>query len=188
VDEIELRPLTRADYGLLSEWLAQAHVARWWHHETSAAHIEADFGAVIDGNEAGEVFIASTGGRPFGLIQRYAYADYPEYLEEVSRVVEVPDGAVSMDYFVGESSLLNRGLGSSMVRALLDRTWQTQKGHDGYERATAVIIPVVVANTASWRTLENAGMRRVAQGQLSPDNPIDGDAHFLYRIDRPRGL
>jgi aminoglycoside 6'-N-acetyltransferase len=44
---------------------------------------------------------------------------------------------------------------------------------------------VVAANTASWRALEKAGFRRVASGDLPPDNPVDDPLHHVLRIDRP---
>jgi len=49
-----------------------------------------------------------------------------------------------------------------------------------------VLVAVVAANTASWRALEKAGLRRIATGEMSPDNPIDDPLHVIYRIDRPR--
>jgi aminoglycoside 6'-N-acetyltransferase len=39
--------------------------------------------------------------------------------------------------------------------------------------APAVLVAVVAANTASWRTLQKAGLRRIAEGPITPDNPID---------------
>ena len=48
-----------------------------------------------------------------------------------------------------------------------------------------MIVPVSSANVASWRLLEQAGFRLVAEGALTRDNPIDDDAHRVYRIDRP---
>ncbi len=48
---------------------------------------------------------------------------------------------------------------------------------------TAIIVPAVVPNRASWRALEKAGFHRVGEGFLSPDNPIDGGAHYVNRFD-----
>jgi aminoglycoside 6'-N-acetyltransferase len=180
VEEIGLRRLTRADFSLLSQWLSRAHVARWWNHAVSPAQVEADFGQVVDGEDPCEVFIAEIANRPFGLIQRYTFADNPGYLAEVGCIVEIPEGTLSMDYFVAEPSLLNRGYGAAMARVLLTRTWED------YKRAPSVIVPVAMANVASQRMLENAGMQRVAVGLLTPDNPLDSKSHFVYRIDRPR--
>ncbi|CAM5534722.1 Lysine N-acyltransferase MbtK OS=Streptomyces cyaneofuscatus OX=66883 GN=G3I52_20140 PE=3 SV=1 [Streptomyces cyaneofuscatus] len=114
-----------------------------------------------------------------GLLQRCRLADYPEYLVEVSTLVEVPSGAMTMDYLIGEPQLVGRGIGPRMIRSALQAIW------DEHSDAPCVLVPVSVANRASWRALEKAGMRRVAEGELEPDNPVDGRAHYLYRVDRP---
>jgi Acetyltransferase (GNAT) domain len=49
----------------------------------------------------------------------------------------------------------------------------------------SVLVAVVAANVASWRALEKAGLKRVAEGPMPPDNPIDDPLHYIYRVDRP---
>jgi aminoglycoside 6'-N-acetyltransferase len=61
----------------------------------------------------------------------------------------------------------------------VERTW------DDHPDAGCIIVPVVAANRASWRALEKAGLRRVATGELTPDNPVDDRLHHVYRVDRP---
>ena len=178
-DSPRFRPLTRDDFPLLAHWLRQPHVQRWWNHETTPDAVEADFGAVVDRDDPAEVFIASWDGRPTGLIQRYTFADNPGYGAELSHLLSVPPGAFSMDYFIGEPASLRRGCASAMLRRLVDDTWAVHPG------ASAIIVPVVAVNFASWRALERAGFRRVAEGELEPDNPIDPRDHLVYRIDRP---
>ncbi len=39
--------------------------------------------------------------------------------------------------------------------------------------------------SASWRALEKAGLQRIAEGAISPDNPVDDPLHYVYRVDRP---
>jgi len=87
---------------LVRRWLAQPHVARWWNHETSAEAVLRDFGPAVRGEEPSEVFLALLDGLPIGLVQRYRLAGYPEYRDELSRVVDVPAGAMSVDYLIGE--------------------------------------------------------------------------------------
>ena len=77
---------------LLGQWLAEPLVARWWNHESSASAVERDYGAVADGRDPTSVLIAELEGRPFGLIQHYPVAAYPDYLAELSGVYEVPEG------------------------------------------------------------------------------------------------
>jgi aminoglycoside 6'-N-acetyltransferase len=171
--------LRRADFPLLAAWLTEPTVARWWDHETSPEALEDDFGAGIDETEPTQVFLAWTEGRPFGLIQRYAIEDYPEYVEELSAICALPHSAVSIDYLIGEPDCRGRGLGAAMIAAFVAESWAA------YPDASAVVVAMHQANAASWRAVARAGFRRVAEGELTPDNPIDNRDHYVYRLDRP---
>ncbi len=177
--DVTFRRLQRSDYSMLAGWLEQPHVKRWWNHDSTPEAIEADFGACIDRVDLADIFIALWDGRPAGLIQSYLFGDNPGYMDEVSPLVNASPEALSIDYFVGEPDLLRQGVGAAIIRALVDDIWRD------YPAAPSVIVPVNAANPASWRVLENAGFERVAEGPLSPDNPIDDWAHFVYRIRRP---
>ena len=171
--------MLRSEFELLGQWLAEPLVARWWNHETSASALERDYGAAIDGREPTSVLIAELEGQPFGLIQHYPVAAYPDYLAELARVCEVPRGAVSVDYLIGEPDHRQLGLGMRMIVTCVERIWSERP------EATAVIVPVHVENRASWRALERVGFRRIAEGQLRPDNPQHSHDHYVYRLDRP---
>ncbi|MET0866411.1 MAG: GNAT family N-acetyltransferase [Nakamurella sp.] len=176
---ISWRQLSAEDLPLLTEWLREPGVARWWNHDTSTAGVEADFGPSVRGEEPGQDLVVSVDGRPVGLVQRSVIADYPEDLEEFEAIVDVPAGAVELDYLIGDAALRGRGLGGRMIAAVVDDTWTA------YPAAPVVLVAVVAANVASWRALEKAGLRRIADGQMSPDNPIDDPLHYVYRVDRP---
>ena len=173
------RPLRRADFPRVAAWLAEPLVARWWHHETSLAAVERDFGPIVDGRDATDIFFAALENWAFGLIQRYPIAAYPEYVEELSAVCAVPLGALSIDYFIGDPQALRRGLGTAMIATLVRDSWPC------YPDAHEVLVPVAAGNIASWRALEGAGFRRIAEGDLEPDNPCDPRDHYIYRIGRP---
>ncbi len=176
---IAFRPLRREDFALLATWLAEPLVARWWNHETTLEAIERDFGVAVDGREPTDVCVALLEEHPFGLIQRYAIAAYPDYLKELAPVWRVPPGALSIDYLVGEPDHRGRGLGSAMIAAFVARSWAA------FPAADDVVVPVSAGNRASWRALEAAGFARVAEGHLAPDNPIDPPDHVVYRLRRP---
>ena len=178
---VTFRPLTRADLPLLRRWLEEPLVARWWAHETSPEALEADFGPVVDGTDPAEVLLALTGGRPFGLVQRYRIADFPEYVEELEPVVAVPPGALSIDYLIGEPDVRGGGAGAAMLAAFVADSWPRHPDAD------SVLVPVAAGNVASWRALEGAGFVRVAEGPLTPDNPVDPPDHVLYLLRRPPG-
>ncbi|HEY7719503.1 MAG TPA: GNAT family N-acetyltransferase [Pedococcus sp.] len=173
------RRVVRADFPLLARWLATEPVRRWWCHEWTPEAVERDFGPSADGLEPNEDWLALVDGEPVGLVQRSRVADYAENLRDFTSLVEVPPGAVTLDYLLGDPHRLGRGIGSAMIRAMVERTWRDLPD------APAVLVAVVAANTASWRALEKAGFRRVASGDLPPDNPLDDPLHHVLRIDRP---
>lgn len=173
------RRLTAVDLPLLAQWLREPQVARWWNHESAPEAVERDFGPSVRGEEPGEDLIVSLGGEPVGLVQRSVIGDYPEDLVQFAAIVDVPEGALEVDYLIGDAARRGRGLGPRMIAAVVEDTWQA------YPDAPAVLVAVVAANVASWRALEKAGLRRIAEGPMSPDNPVDDPLHYIYRIDRP---
>jgi aminoglycoside 6'-N-acetyltransferase len=177
---LDWRPLTSSDLPLLAEWLQEPQVARWWNHESSSEAVERDFGPSVRGEEAGEDLVVSIGGRPIGLVQRSFISDYPEDLADFAALVDVPDGAIELDYLIADRALRGRGLGARMIAATIERTWTD------HPSVPVVLVAVVADNVASWRALEKAGMQRIAEGPMEPDNPIDDPLHYVYRIDRPR--
>ena len=173
------RLVTPQDFPLLARWLAAPHVARWWNHETSAEAVERDFGPSARREEPNEDCLAFLDGAPLGLVQRSFWHDYPEYVEELAPTMAVPARAMTIDYLIGDLADVGRGIGTRMIRSALEHLWVSHKD------AECVIVPVHADNIASWRTLEKAGLTRVAHGDLEPDNPIDDRRHYVYRIDRP---
>jgi aminoglycoside 6'-N-acetyltransferase len=176
-ENLTWRPLAAADLPLLARWLAEPRVARWWNHESSIAAVERDFGASVRGEEPGEDLVVLLDGRPIGLLQRSRISDYPDDFTELAALVDVPAGAFTLDYLIGEESLRGRGLGSRLIARAVARTWTD------HPDATTVIVAVVAANEASWRALEKAGLRRIGAGPMPPDNAVDDPLHYVYRVD-----
>ena len=175
---MDLRPLTRADLPLLGRWLAEPLVARWWAHDTAPEAVEREFGPAIDGDEPTDLFLGCVDGEPFGLVQIYAIAAYPEYVEELTPVCPVPPGALSIDYLIGEPAARGRGLGAGLIAAAVARAFAD------HPDARDVIVPVAAANTASIRALQRAGATWYADGELTPDNPADPRDHVVHRFVR----
>lgn len=157
---LTFRPLTRDDFPLLTTWLEEPRVKRWWNHETNPEAVERDFGRGTRGEEPGEDLVVLLGDRPIGLLQRSVIRDYPEEYARFSAHVDVPPGAVELDYLIGDPDLRGRGLGTRLIT-------------------------VNAANVASWRAVEKAGLTFLTEGDMPPDNPIDDPLHRIHRIDRP---
>lgn len=181
-EQLAWRRLTAGDLPLLAGWLRDPVVARWWNHDSTDAGVERDFGPSIRGEEPGEDLVVSLGGRPVGLLQRSPIHAYPEEVAEFSSLVDLPDGAVELDYLIGSPDDRGRGLGPRIIAAAVRDTWAA------YPDAPAVFVSVVAANRASWRAVEKAGLSRVAEGDLEPENPLDAPLHYVYRADRPAGV
>ena len=177
--ELSWRPLAADDLPMLAAWLREPQVARWWNHDSSEHGVERDFGPSVRGEDRSEDLVVSLDGRPVGLLQRSVIADYPEELDEFATLADVPEGAVQLDYLIGDPAVRGRGLGTRMIAAAVADTWRTRPA------ASAVLVSVVAANVASWRVLEKAGLQRVAEGVQIPDNPADDPLHYVYRVDRP---
>jgi aminoglycoside 6'-N-acetyltransferase len=175
---VELRPLRRADFPLLCRWLAEPQVARWWNDESTPDAVEAQYGPSVDGVDPTAVYLGVHAGQPFGLVQVYAFADEPESLTELSAVCPVPPGALSIDYLIGESGDRGRGVGAAMIAAAVAR------GFADHPDASDVLVPVALGNEASWRALRRAGASWYAEGELTPDNPIDPRDHVVHRFTR----
>jgi aminoglycoside 6'-N-acetyltransferase len=176
---IKFRPMRREDFALLKGWLEEPLVACWWNHDSSPQAVDRDFGPSVDGHDATRVFVAVTDERPFGLVQRYPVAAYPEYLAELSSICPVRAGAFSIDYLIGDPGYRGRGLAARMIVAMLVDTWARCPQTD------EVVVPVAVGNVASWRALERAAFRRIAEGGLTPDNPRHPREHYVYSASRP---
>ena len=173
------RPLERADFPLLSEWLAAPHVATWWREDPDPARIVAKYAPCVDGDEPTEIFVVEGDGEPIGLIQRYRIADYPDW-ERAVAVGSVPRDAVGMDYLIGVESLVGRGLGPRIIDGFVVEAWSR------YPDARAVVVDVLQANARSWRALEKAGFRRSWAGTIQSDDPSDDGPSYVYLRHRPR--
>jgi aminoglycoside 6'-N-acetyltransferase len=114
------------------------------------------------------------------LIQRFRLDAYSEYRSEIATLTDIPVGTSSIDYLIGPADAIGRGWGTELIRTFTTQLWADDS------ESTAIIVPVHVENIPSWRVLASAGFRRVAAGQMTPDNPIDTRDHFVYRLDRPR--
>ena len=180
---ITLRRVTAADFPLLARWLAEPHVHRWWHHDLGLGAVERDFGPTARGEEPSEDLLALVDDEPVGLVQRSRWEDWPEEREELltgsAGRIDVPPGALTVDYLLGAPESVGRGLGPQVIGAACADAWTA------YPDATVVLVPVAEGNRRSWRALEKAGFRFVGEADLEPDNPVDDRRHVVYRLDRP---
>lgn len=173
--ETTLRALTRADFPMLRDWLAEPHVRAWWRDPVPDAEgIERDYGPSVDGTDPTRCWIILAGATPVGLIQGYRHADEPAW----DRAVGVPDAA-GLDYLIGPPGSLGRGIAPAAIRACAARLFGLHP-----EVATVVAVPQR-ANRASCRALEKAGFTLVREADLESDDPSDSGISAIYACARP---
>ncbi len=140
----KLRAFEDKDIDLFREWLYREHVAKWYIHpdswldEISKRHTEYSFV---------KHFIVEKGGKPVGFCQFYDYALGGETWHGDREIAS----AYSIDYMIGEVDCLRQGLGTSIVRELLEKIRSTTD-------AKIVIVQPEPENTASRNTLLSAGL------------------------------
>ncbi len=149
---LDFRPLSRADFPMVVDWLARPHVAAWWGAPLDLAGVEKEFGRSVDRTDPTEVFVAVEGSGPLGLVQIYRLSDNQDY----QRAVGVDDGA-GIDLLIGESERCGRGLGPRLISHALGLIWER---YPEVRRAMAGPSP---RNTRSHRAFEKAGFRAVRQ-------------------------
>ncbi len=169
---LRFRPLTREDFALLSRWLAQPHVERWWREDPAPGAVEARYGPSVDGTDPAEVFVVEQDGQPIGMMQRCKLGDEPEWRRVLAVAYE--GEAAGIDYLIGDEALLGRGLGVEMIERFVEDTWSR------YPDVPAVVVDVQQDNRRSWRALEKAGFERIWSGTLDSDDPADEGPSYVY--------
>ena len=109
---LAFRPITRADFPLLHEWLARPHVARWWHGVPTPEEVETDFGPMLDESSTTRAYIVLGDDEPIGYIQSYVALGSGEGWWER----ETDPGVRGIDQFLADPDLLGRGIGRRMIR------------------------------------------------------------------------
>lgn len=165
--DLGFRRTSRDDLPRIRHWLALPHVQRYWAHDTSVAAVERDFADSFDGSEPPEDVVIEYDGTPIGFIQRSVIHDYPIDHRDLIDLATVRSAALTIDYFIGDTSMLGQGLTTRFIRAFSAACWVR------HADAPAIVVPVVVGNVASWSALASAGYHYVTTGFLTPDNLID---------------
>jgi len=167
---ITFRPVTRDDFPLLLKWHVRPHVERWWNTRRTMEEIEEHYGPTVDGTEPTGHYVALLDGEPFGMIQSYLMADYPDWAETTGESTD----AAGVDLFIGDESLTGQGLGTEMLERCVQEIVFARP------ETTAVAADPNVRNTASVRAFEKAGFLAVREFV----DPTDGELHVLVRRER----
>lgn len=171
---LTLRAMSDGDLPLVSRWLAEPHVGRWY---VAGSSVDAELDDVrhsVLGEQPVEVLLVLERDRPIGWCQWYLCDDDPDWAAEVEAAV----GDVAIDYAIGEPDALGRGLGTALVATLVA---YVRRRHP----AAGVIADPEAANAASRRVLEKNGFSLVAERVLPSESTQDVMA--VYRLAPPGG-
>jgi aminoglycoside 6'-N-acetyltransferase len=151
------RPMTAADLPLIRRWLAQPHVAEWWHDPETFEFVSGD----LDHPDVAQ-FIVTLDDRPLGYLQCYQIGEWH------SGFGPQPAGTRGIDQFIGDADKLALGHGSAFIRTFIERL--IRKG------VPRIVIDPRPTNSRAIRAYEKAGCRRVRE----VDTP-DGRALLMMR-------
>ena len=169
--ELNFRPLTRADFPLVVDWLARPHVAEWWGSPLDFGGVEAKYGPCIDRSDPTLLFTCAEGADAVGLMQIYRMADNPEYALAVGI-----DDAGGIDLLIGDETRCGRGLGPRIIGGAAELIWSR------YPEVSGALAGPSTRNARSRRAFEKAGF--VALRQVTV--PEEEDDEMILFCPRPR--
>ena len=116
---VTLRLLTERDLPMLHEWLNRPHVVEWWGGEEERPTLDEVLQHYLPRVLAKEVvtqYIAMLGKEPIGYAQTYvALGSGGGWWED-----ETDPGVRGIDQSLANPTQLNKGLGTKLVRALVE--------------------------------------------------------------------
>jgi len=168
---LSFRPLGRADFPLLQEWLSAPHVAAWWNECLDLPGVEAKYGPRVDGIEPTHVFVIEQEVRPIGWIQWYRWSDYSDHAGKLG----AEPGSAGIDFAIGELGMTGFGLGPTAIRQFVRQVVFSASDVD------SVVSDPQENNVRSLRAFEKAGFRVVRTVQLTGEE----FRRRVVRLDRP---
>ena len=175
---VSFRPMVDADIEMMQRWLRQAHVQQWWKDPSAPDKVEEEHRDRVRGKDLTELLIIGWHGRDIGLIQRYRLDDEPEWARAIAGSgLTFPHGA-GIDYAIGESALIGRGLGTAVVQAFSAEVFAV------YPDVEVIVVTPQAGNRASCRVLEKAGYELVWTGLLDSEDPSDAGPAAMYVLRR----
>ena len=147
---LTFRPLAKSDFRQFAQWLGKPFVKKYWPEPATVEHVAKEYGACTDGDFTTRVYVVQDGKEPIGIIQAFELASYPDWAKMIPM-----EGAVSIDYLIGEEDYIGRGYGTQMIKEFIQQVIKPT-----YPHATGVATSAEVENKASLGALESAGFAR----------------------------
>lgn len=172
---VAFRPLAETDFPLLFDWLARAHVKRWYATEPrSYLEVVAKYRPRTEAGSPVRAFIVQVDGVDAGYIQKYPMDTFPDYSDRLGLAGEA--GVIGMDLLLGDEAATGAGLGSFVIRRFVVDEVLADPA------ASACVAGPHEGNAQSIRAFERAGFRR----WKTIENE-DGERECVMRRDRDTG-
>ncbi len=152
--DIRLRPATPADIELLSYWDTQPHVVASTGDDEVADWAE----DIALADDTWEIWIAEEDGRPVGVVQVIDPAR-----ERTHYWGDCGEGLRAIDIWIGEEADLGRGIGTQMMRQVLDASFADPQ-------VTAVLIDPLAANVRAQAFYARLGFDVVGPRRFGTDD------------------
>ena len=152
--DIRLRPATPADIELLSYWDTQPHVVASTGDDEVADWAE----DIALADDTWEIWIAEEDGRPVGVVQVIDPAR-----ERTHYWGDCDEGLRAIDIWIGEEADLGRGIGTQMMRQVLDASFADPQ-------VTAVLIDPLAANVRAQAFYARLGFADVGPRRFGTDD------------------
>jgi aminoglycoside 6'-N-acetyltransferase len=157
---VDLRPLAGDDAPLMRKWLAEPHVRQWRAHRPDLSAAE----DMMSVHALGFVIVAD--GKPAGFIGAYNCYAQPDPVRDTRD----PPETWGFNVFIGETSLLRRGIATAAIGALiadLPRICNCDR----------LIVEAHVASRPAIGLCEKAGFTMFA----TIDDDAEGGHHLMVR-------
>jgi len=157
---VTLRSMTEHDLPMLHGWLNRPHIVRWWGGaRPTLGQVRAHYLPRVLGEQRVTPYIGMLGDTPFAYAQAYVALGAGDGWWEN----ETDPGVRGIDQSIADSGLLGQGLGTRLVRVLVDIVF-------GDPRVTKIQTDPAPDNLRAIRCYEKAGFRGV-ETIVTPDGP-----------------
>jgi aminoglycoside 6'-N-acetyltransferase len=134
-------PVEPRHLNMISEWLAEPHVAKWWNED---ADVEMASIAEHMDSVSVEPFIIMLGDEAIGYLQTY-----DPHLEDDHPYQDQPTGTLGLDQFIGVPDLIGQGHGPRLLDEFVSLLFE--------EGVPRVIVDPDPANSQAIKAYQKAG-------------------------------
>lgn len=147
---IHFEALNESHFPLLTEWFNKPHVQEFYSlHDWTLEQVKSKYLPYVRKEKPLNCFIVFLDKTPFGFIQDYGLKDFPWPEQNFSP--DVIQKAAGIDLFIGDVSMLNKGLGSELLEAFLrTHVWP---------RYDFCVVDPEIRNVVSQRFFRRCGFR-----------------------------